>query len=65
MRRPGASLTAVLSLLLVTANTPVSAEDAILRMTRADCKRLVTHQPAPDVAYRSGVDVRGRAVAPP
>jgi hypothetical protein len=65
MQRLGASLTAILSLLLATANTPALAEDAILRMTQADCKRLVAHQPAPDVAYRPGVDARGGPVAPP
>jgi hypothetical protein len=64
MRRLGASLTAVLSLLLAAANTPALAADAILRMTQADCKRLVGHQPAPDVAYQGGVDVRGHAVVP-
>ena len=65
MQRLGASLTAVLSLLLAVANnTPALAADTILRMTQADCKRLVGHQPAPDVAYQEGVDVRGQAVAP-
>ena len=33
-------------------------------ITRADCARLVAHVPAPDVAYRPGVDVYGREVAP-
>ena len=33
-------------------------------ITRADCARLVAHVPAPDVAYRPGVDVYGRAVVP-
>ena len=64
MQRLGASLTAVLSLLSAAANTPALAEDAILRMTRGDCKRLVVHQPGPDVAYQPGIDVRGQAVAP-
>ncbi len=63
MQRLGASLTASLSLLLVAA-IPASAADAILRMTQADCKRLVAHRPAPDVAYQPGIDVRGHAVAP-
>lgn len=35
-----------------------------LRISRADCKRLVVHEPAPDVAYRPGIDVHGRPVAP-
>ena len=29
-----------------------------------DCRRLVQHHPAPDVAYQPGVDARGRKVAP-
>ncbi|RJF84925.1 hypothetical protein D3877_10680 [Azospirillum cavernae] len=28
------------------------------------CRALTRHQPAPDVAYKPGVDVKGRAVAP-
>lgn len=35
-----------------------------LRLTRADCRNLVVHEPAPGVAYRPGVDVHGKAVAP-
>jgi hypothetical protein len=35
-----------------------------LAIRRDDCARLVEHVPAPDVAYRPGVDVRGRPVAP-
>ena len=35
-----------------------------LRISRADCSRLVVHEPAPDVAYQPGVDVRGRPVMP-
>ena len=41
-----------------------AAEDARLRVNAADCARLVRHMPAPDVAYRPGVDVYGRPVAP-
>ena len=29
-----------------------------------DCQRLVRHVPAPDVAYKPGIDVHGKAVAP-
>ena len=36
----------------------------IIEITAADCRALVTHQTAPDVAYQPGVDVRGRPVAP-
>jgi len=41
-----------------------AAEDAPLRVAAADCARLVRHVPAPDVAYRPGVDVYGRPVTP-
>lgn len=33
-------------------------------LTEAQCAGLVQHQPAADVAYKPGVDVKGRAVAP-
>ena len=64
MQRLCAGFTALLSLLSVAANTSALAEDANLRMSRADCVRLVAHHPAPDVAYQPGVNVRGRKVAP-
>ncbi len=35
-----------------------------VRITKADCLRLVPHEPAPDVEYQPGVDVRGEPVAP-
>ena len=41
-----------------------AAEGATITITRLDCTRIVRHVPAPDVAYRPGVDVRGRKVAP-
>ena len=53
------SIALVLSLVAWTA--PASAEIAI---SRKDCQRLVNHEPAPDVTYQPGVDVRGRPVAP-
>lgn len=33
-------------------------------LTEADCRRLVKHVPAPDVAYSPGVDVDGDPVVP-
>ena len=33
-----------------------------VEITSKDCKRLVRHTPAPDVAYKPGVDVRGKKV---
>ena len=64
MRQPRAHGAAVL-LMTVAATYPVQAEDIVLRVARADCKRLVTHQSVPDVAYQAGVDVRGRAAVAP
>jgi len=47
------------------AASPVAAHDnPVVTISRADCDRLVAHQPAPDVAYQPGVDVNGRPVAP-
>ena len=33
-------------------------------ISAADCAKLATQVPAPDVAYQPGVDMHGRAVAP-
>jgi hypothetical protein len=52
-------LLALLMLPLVSAD-PARADE--LRITRADCDRLVVHEAAPDVAYRPGVDVHGKPV---
>ncbi|MEQ8734054.1 MAG: hypothetical protein RIC29_03960, partial [Rhodospirillaceae bacterium] len=30
----------------------------------ADCRKLISHIPADDVAFEPGLDVRGRKVAP-
>lgn len=35
-----------------------------VRVSKQDCARVVRHTPAPDVAYKPGVDVYGRKVAP-
>jgi len=40
------------------------AEALTVEISRADCLRLTEHVPAPDVAYKPGVDVQGRPVAP-
>jgi len=39
--------------------------DPEMVVSRSDCARLVAHEPADDVAYTPGVDVRGRPVVPP
>ncbi len=64
MNRSSCHGAAFLLLIAVAVIGPALAEDAVLRMARADCNRLVAHRSAPDVAYQAGVDVRGRAVVP-
>jgi len=49
--------------LSATVALPALAAETVTIST-ADCRRLVAHAPAPDVAYRAGVDVRGKAVVP-
>lgn len=46
--------------------TTVTTTDGTVRVaiTRADCRRLVRHEPAEGVAYEPGVDVHGNQVAP-
>lgn len=40
-----------------------SSGPMVITITKMDCSRLIQYQPAPDVAYKPGVDVRGRPVA--
>lgn len=47
-----------------TVASTVSAAEPVIIISKNDCARLVQHQPSPDVAYKPGVDVNGRAVAP-
>lgn len=49
--------------LLLLASAAV-AEEVTVTVTRQDCARLLRHVPAADVAYRPGVGVNGRRVAP-
>jgi hypothetical protein len=51
-----------LAVCLVVVAMPAWAQT--LTITAVDCRRLVRHQPAPDVAYKPGVDVKRRKVAP-
>lgn len=39
-------------------------QGGLVVLKRSDCTRLQVHQPAPDVNYQPGVDVRGRPVVP-
>ena len=47
---------------LVFAAAPAWAQKVTI--SGVDCRKLVRHQPAPDVTYKPGVDVKGRKVAP-
>ena len=52
-----------LVLALVVA-LPASAATKSVTVSKAECRKIVRHSPSADVAYRPGVDVRGRRVAP-
>ncbi len=43
---------------------PAAAAAENLTISKAECRKLVRHQPSADVAYQPGVGVRGRKVAP-
>ena len=44
--------------------TAAAQDPLVITITRADCDRLVPHQPGADVAYQPGVDVNGEPVVP-
>jgi hypothetical protein len=50
------------SIFLVAAALQAAAQTVVV--DSAACRALTAHQPAPDVAYRPGVDATGRPVAP-
>lgn len=60
----GSIAAAAVVIVLASGPAPASAAETVIRIPRADCARLVEHRSAPDVAYKPGVDVRGRKVAP-
>jgi len=43
---------------------PSGSAERLAYVTKENCQRLLAHIPADDVAYKAGVDVRGKAVAP-
>lgn len=57
----GAALLAVLTALPVRGE--VEVDGTLVKITKADCLRLVKHRPDPGVTYQPGVDVRGNPVA--
>lgn len=54
----------MLAVMTLAAGHPLAREGGGLTIARGDCAWLIAHQPAPDVAYQPGVNVRGREVAP-
>jgi len=53
---------AILALVAVWPGS-LGAQDSVV-VSRQDCARLVRHAPAADVAYKPGVDAKGKAVKP-
>ena len=54
----------ILSLQPVYAQQVLSSLAAPVSVNGAACRRAVAYVPPPDVAYKPGVDVHGKAVAP-
>ena len=59
-RAAGAALLTMLAALPVRGE--VEVEGTLVKITKADCLRLVKHRPDPGVTYQPGVDVRGNPV---
>ena len=59
------ALALALSAVLATAASARERSADTLVISASDCRRLMTvHEPAADVAYREGIDVRGKPVVP-
>ena len=54
----------LIAAVLVLALPTTTAVAETLTISKAEYRNLERHQPSADVAYRSGVDVRGCRVAP-
>ncbi len=63
-RRWGGAVCGLLSLCAGIGVTGHAHASGKLLTTKGDCVRPVPHVPAPDVAYRPGVDVNGKPVVP-
>ena len=59
----GRFFAATIGLAIVLGAASATAQTTV-RVSRADCARLVEYKQPPGVAYKSGVDVRGNSVAP-
>jgi hypothetical protein len=62
--RPARLLALMGALASGAAALPAAAESVPVRVGRDACEKVVAHVPDADVAYRPGVDVNGRPVAP-
>ena len=60
MRRPAIFL----CFLAIACGNSTARAEGVVMVTLEQCRQVVAHQPADDVAYRPGVDLRGRPVAP-
>lgn len=56
--------TAVALILLAVCQSQSAQADGIISLEHRDCARLIRHAAADDVAFKPGVDVHGRNVAP-
>ena len=63
MRQVSLTLAIAALAALFAAATAVAEETKII-ITKKDCRRLVLHTASADVAYRPGLDIRGRKVVP-
>lgn len=54
----------ILAAVLLGLGFAVPVSGHTVHIAKADCSRLVEHRATPDVAFRPGVDVRGKKVAP-
>jgi len=63
--RPAMALAAAILAGLGTASVrgEVAVDGTLVKITKADCLRLVKHRPDPGVTYQPGVDVHGDPVA--
>ena len=62
--RPTRLLVVLAATLLGAAAAPARAESEPVRVDRDACANVVAHVPDADVAYKPGVDVNGKPVAP-
>lgn len=60
----GALAIFVLGSLVIGTVTLSTAKAETITVSAADCRKLVNARPSDDVAYKPGVDVHGKAVAP-